>query len=118
MPTSLFSHTPTPTTEIYTLSLHDALPICRSNRRAHATPFVFRADDRLRCGGERPKSTAALPTRRWILGVHHRSEDDHQREKRKESHAPSYLNDRSEERRVGKECRSRWWVLVCEKIGW
>src|SRR5436190_15127835 len=91
MPTSLFSHTPTPTTEIYTLSLHDALPICRSNRRAHATPFVFRADDRLRCGGERPKSTAALPTRRWILGVHHRSEDDRSEEHTSELQSHSEL---------------------------
>src|SRR5437868_14661235 len=31
----LFSYTTTATTEIYTLSLHDALPICGQDREAH-----------------------------------------------------------------------------------
>src|SRR2546422_7764071 len=55
----------TATTEIYTLSLHDALPISRSSadeprRMAHdpraACPFVLGGDRRARAGGDR-KST-------------------------------------------------------------
>src|SRR5207247_5349867 len=63
----------------------------RRRQRHHldATPAATAAAP-ARCRG---RLRAALPTRRWILGVHHRSEDDHQREKRKESHAPSHLTD-------------------------
>src|SRR5438876_7120680 len=35
---SYFSFTPTATTDIYTLSLHDALPICSVPRRRHQRP--------------------------------------------------------------------------------
>src|SRR5205085_11900795 len=41
----LFSFTAPPPTAIYTLSLHDALPICRAGRAAHARPVA---------GGRRP----------------------------------------------------------------
>src|SRR5256885_14792120 len=67
----------TATTEIYTLSLHDALPISRC-------PVALRAGQRppsaRRCG------TAGPPCRPQA--------------RRRAA--------RSEERRVGKECRSRW----------
>src|SRR5258708_28362808 len=38
MGTSFFFFNDTATTEIYTLSLHDALPISRERRRSHAEP--------------------------------------------------------------------------------
>src|SRR5689334_23533468 len=49
----------TTTTEIYTLSLHDALPICcrkRNYRRGNATVFVF--------GGQMPVSFRWVASRR------------------------------------------------------
>src|SRR5687767_13641922 len=72
----LFS-TATATTEIYTLSLHDALPIFRSIQTHH----------------ERQKQ----PYGRQHTYHHYRTQ------------RPAYeKTERSEERRVGKECRSRW----------
>src|SRR5438046_9567736 len=68
----LFSFKHTPTTEIYTLSLHDALPIF---------PQAARALPR----GEPARAERVVGGR-----VSHQSPD------------------RSEERRVGKECRARW----------
>src|SRR5438552_2018799 len=68
------------TTEIYTLSLHDALPICMEGTVLPAIPAVTRADDR-----------AMGSFQNALRGLRH-------------FHGES----RSEERRVGKECRSRW----------
>src|SRR5258708_39064269 len=72
----------TATTEIYTLSLHDALPICpgRGRQRGHVPPGAGR-------------------------GVHHRLDRRHVF---REDLAGRQDHERSEERRVGKECRSRW----------
>src|SRR5207248_4556946 len=41
-----FFYNPTPTPEIYTLSLHDALPIFRRSRRAHHRRRARPRDDR------------------------------------------------------------------------
>src|SRR6476620_12297866 len=38
----IFFFNDTPTTEIYTLSLHDALPICRRRPRGHHVPLRIR----------------------------------------------------------------------------
>src|SRR2546422_9475131 len=75
----------TATTEIYTLSLHDALPILFSH---------YRVDALLGGGG---------------MGVVYRGSDlKLRRPVALKFLAPSWAGNRSEERRVGKECRSRW----------
>src|SRR2546427_11204489 len=92
----------TATTEIYTLSLHDALPISVqvSHIKAAGRPNWGRVADALALiDGARGEGldvmadvypyTASSTTLRTLL--------------------PDWaLEDRSEERRVGKECRSRW----------
>src|SRR2546430_9893827 len=42
---SFFFFNDTATTEIYTLSLHDALPICRRRRSDHEAPFPQKRHD-------------------------------------------------------------------------
>src|SRR5438874_12733058 len=111
----LFSFHATATTAIYTLSLHDALPICRgfavqrlmnAMRQAHADGWfiVFDtltfADDRLEAFYDNPNAL-----RDYFRDI-----------------GRMVLAARSEERRVGKECRSRWspcpykkrdiWIMV------
>src|SRR5438034_11136384 len=83
-PLLLFFFNDTPTTEIYTLSLHDALPICCARCCAPLTAW------RPVCPGIAcARAPAARKCRRasWMR-----------------------TPIRSEERRVGKECRSRWWA--------
>src|SRR2546426_11966111 len=84
----------TATTEIYTLSLHDALPISAHSRGPHdgARALVDRAlVEGLRLRGHGRVGRARLR----LLDA-------------RRSPRPRRLEDRSEERRVGKECRSRW----------
>src|SRR6202453_4632208 len=83
---AFFFFNDTATTEIYTLSLHDALPI--SSRRRHTRCIVH-----------------------WMSDVwsSNRSEE-HTSELQSPIHLVCRLLLRSEERRVGKECRSRWAV--------
>src|SRR5256885_15046539 len=104
----------TATTEIYTLSLHDALPILggaaghpvRSDRllwRAGAAPRQRRWSAR-RGPRERREPVAdhrSLPPR------HRRRRLAHRLRRRAVDQARAAVA-RSEERRVGKECRSRW----------
>src|SRR2546430_16701518 len=71
----------TATTEIYTLSLHDALPI-----------YQWRAGGER--GGERLREGEGVAGRRVVV--------------RPQLPAGLEYLERSEERRVGKECRSRW----------
>src|SRR5690349_24830253 len=73
---SFFFNNPT-TTEIYTLSLHDALPIL-----AALLAGLSFAAGWLEKGRAPRMEAAAQPSSYWL--------------------------ERSEERRVGKECRSRW----------
>src|SRR5256885_9929884 len=54
----LFFFNDTATTEIYTLSLHDALPICRREERARVRPG--RARDRARREGRRGEGRLRL----------------------------------------------------------
>src|SRR2546430_17732062 len=94
---SFFFFNDTATTEIYTLSLHDALPLASD----HAA---------------RVEISAALSEgsfANWPI----RGSANHggmvfcstaQRIAPEKGHACSYDSNRSEERRVGKECRSRW----------
>src|SRR5205814_5207101 len=56
----LLSLTTTPRTAIYTLSLHDALPICTRTRRCRASPYADRLGAPLPPrGGRRPSRPQA-----------------------------------------------------------
>src|SRR5438876_5894317 len=59
----LFSYNDTATTEIYTLSLHDALPICLRRRPAHSPQHAL---DARRCDVRTGKSEAH-PAQGWRL---------------------------------------------------
>src|SRR2546427_13123970 len=94
----------TATTEIYTLSLHDALPICDDGRDRDLLVAP------LPQGGGRPGSKKLHLRPVLGEGVAGNKEAEH----------PFFalqplvlgprrdIGSRSEERRVGKECRSRW----------
>src|SRR2546421_11743863 len=93
MSTAFFFFNDTATTEIYTLSLHDALPIWTDSPRSPDT-------DSGRCHPEHRRTN-----RRPVLA------DSPPRARRTDEpcvRAPPEPPLRSEERRVGKECRSRW----------
>src|SRR2546428_8983677 len=64
LPSSFFFFNDTATTEIYTLSLHDALPICRSTRRC-ARPSAPRswAFRQSRCSPRSEEHTSELQSR-------------------------------------------------------
>src|SRR2546422_10497418 len=88
----------TATTEIYTLSLHDALPICAQGQlTSYAASIASRIRVRLvraasvTAAVDSPRATQRLTISSACTGC-----------------SSSYLACRSEERRVGKECRSRW----------
>src|SRR5256885_15920829 len=96
----------TATTEIYTLSLHDALPICTdSSGRCVFTgtrtfePTVGATASLQVSAGGRAVNFSQVGAAEWqshvITGASPASND-------------LLWNLRSEERRVGKECRSRW----------
>src|SRR2546429_9218233 len=98
---SLFFFNDTATTEIYTLSLHDALPIFCSVD----LPVV----QRLGIVGALPNLGRAQSSS-FRAGQHsRRTYDGFDSVCRPPWHraAPPFAG-RSEERRVGKECRSRW----------
>src|SRR3989449_9290628 len=97
----------TATTEIYTLSLHDALPIFTQNAAAKVTGLPkakVQVHNHLLGGGfgrrlEVDFITRAVQVAKQVTGpvqVLWSREEDIQHDMR------------SEERRVGKECRSRW----------
>src|SRR2546428_13204533 len=73
------------TTEIYTLSLHDALPISSHTLANQVSPRLH--------GCQSQASESSGPRKVAPRNPCHRSPE---------------LAHRSEERRVGKECRSRW----------
>src|SRR3712207_9053605 len=123
---SLFFFNDTATTEIYTLSLHDALPIC-DQADAAAVADVCRHLDGMPLAIELAAArVAALPVgelahrmgdRFALLTTGPRTAEARQRTLRATvdwSHQlltepeQVLLRRRSEERRVGKECRSRW----------
>src|SRR5258708_39242209 len=86
---SFFFFNDTATTEIYTLSLHDALPI-----------LIGQAD-----AAQRGRRTGIQEDRAARRGEP-RDPPGSRCADRAEPHPPA--RSRSEERRVGKECRSRW----------
>src|SRR5256885_14956432 len=95
----------TATTEIYTLSLHDALPIYMQNTRFKLAEvattltvgraFIDRCVEQL-VAGTLDTATASM-AKLWGSEAQGRVLDE-----------LVQLHGRSEERRVGKECRSRW----------
>src|SRR2546430_17457867 len=98
----------TATTEIYTLSLHDALPISISSRVPHIHPvrrpvhrpaMALRIDKGFQQHHAVPESFFPIPGQTPL------TERENARPQVEE--VPVRKN-RSEERRVGKECRSRW----------
>src|SRR2546429_8942792 len=89
----------TATTEIYTLSLHDALPISSAARRERL--FL---EDRLKT----VKADLDNATARFSQFSSANSAIDVPAQGRAMVEAAAWLQGRSEERRVGKECRSRW----------
>src|SRR3712207_9540983 len=103
----LFFFNDTAPTEIYTLSLHDALPISNgvlllagALLLGRGLPCELTVHLRL--------SAAALarrlePQLHWTLPAYHRYDAEHD-----PAAADVLVLARSEERRVGKECRSRW----------
>src|SRR2546425_13241916 len=93
----------TATTEIYTLSLHDALPICPAGARVGGVALVKDRERRLVVG--RPQVREEGPE----LGAREQRLVN-QGAAREGAHEPGLEPSprRSEERRVGKECRSQW----------
>src|SRR3712207_9212547 len=100
----------TATTEIYTLSLHDALPISVREVQAHEVQAEHPDPQWLVVPGQRgagqiveagaaPRAAIALAVR---LGIIPAMTGD------RRALAVWTADARSEERRVGKECRSRW----------
>src|SRR2546425_13031703 len=109
---SFFFFNDTATTEIYTISLHDALPISARGRRPWAVALPVAAGlaalalwqaGSLKLGGIFLGAAVAavvtlLVLARGLVGA-----------ARRLPRAPwPAWRHRSEERRVGKECRSRW----------
>src|SRR5438874_3346745 len=62
----LFFFNDSATTEIYTLSLHDALPICRSGRQSHRHPLCRRSTGRGRVSRSE-EHTSELQSRRDLV---------------------------------------------------
>src|SRR5256885_16698577 len=86
----------TATTEIYTLSLHDALPIWQEIQHAH---HGHGHDEEV---PERHARAARLVGQPAAKGPRQRAQQ------RAQPGIGQRVDRRSEERRVGKECRSRW----------
>src|SRR2546427_12931241 len=99
--TLFFFFNDTATTEIYTLSLHDALPISISCVQQEMNLHMIQD---LALAKQKPEiywsmlQTAEQVAKRYGIG----------RDAMDEYGAASQQKARSEERRVGKECRSRW----------
>src|SRR2546429_8528459 len=89
----------TATTEIYTLSLHDALPIYRGHRRRRLHPRGRGRSRKVRLGGrlrdEPPVAWRVEPHSRGPLGPHVRHHplagEKYSREQRQGRHPPPFL---------------------------
>src|SRR5438034_11370595 len=138
--TCVFFFNDAATTEIYTLSLHDALPIYRLVER-HVTGGGEAADtrERLRFSVQqlerhalevvgqiarrgtlvRMSGELELPPLHHVAGIgearQHRASAVPVRVAARVIEVEMGVDDRSEERRVGKECRYRWWACQLEK---
>src|SRR5437660_6255265 len=84
--------------------------------------FFFQAEDGIRDGHVTGVQTCALPIfmpflTRLLIGFQEKPVSEQSRKKRHNNpcqHSDNrsvyeHAQERSEERRVGKECRSRWW---------
>src|SRR3712207_9538012 len=105
----------TATTEIYTLSLHDALPISDFLVLDEYEAAGARGAGRGQPEGEQRCAGDDDPPQRWVPIQFGASWGDCVLESPTLSTARAYryrgvppITGRSEERRVGKECRSRW----------
>src|SRR3712207_9055113 len=111
---SVFFFNDTATTEIYTLSLHDALPIYQllasllqdlhAHHPVHLRSFlalVYR---------EPPRSALTFVQGKWVETDRPKGRSGGRDSRARASVfcAATPGSRRSEERRVGKECRSRW----------
>src|SRR5256885_17162208 len=83
----------TATTEIYTLSLHDALPISEVQHGADLVGAAHGGAEKAQAHGLAHDQAEFLRVQRHLGALFH---------------AEGRQAQRSEERRVGKECRSRW----------
>src|SRR3712207_9136444 len=99
----IFFFNDTATTEIYTLSLHDALPILLLRKSLTVLGVVILAFF-LHGVLHLEAATIAIFGAAALL-LYTRSDIE---EVLREVEWPTLLFFRSEERRVGKECRSRW----------
>src|SRR2546429_8515080 len=97
--TFVFFFNDTATTEIYTLSLHDALPI---SRRTADSACRARQHQRVQ------RRVVHLPGKQFALHRHSIFDCWAKLERHCECRTGGGREIRSEERRVGKECRSRW----------
>src|SRR5207249_11046560 len=87
-----------PTTEIYTLSLHDALPISRNSRLVHAPARRLADDQQPRPAADEKHRSGRI---RQMLCA------DGARLRLRAHSGKQVRHPRSEERRVGKESRAR-----------
>src|SRR3712207_9567907 len=96
----------TATTEIYTLSLHDALPIYPAAVARRPGPGVLGEDrpEEQQPGHREVGQHELVPER----VAHQRVEDGREVDGVEAGQEQRQGERRSEERRVGKECRSRW----------
>src|SRR5207249_7501841 len=69
--------------------------------------FFFQAEDGIRDRNVTGVQTCALPI--WARGRVRAPGERPGRDRRQREHRARDRRGRSEERRVGKECRSRWW---------
>src|SRR2546430_15797061 len=104
-PVFFFFFNDTATTEIYTLSLHDALPISDSRRAYRARLLEYLRAHAAELDADSQRRLAGNPLR--VLDSKH---PQMQEVIRGAPLLTEHLDpeSRSEERRVGKECRSRW----------
>src|SRR5271170_8386781 len=70
----------------------------------YSVSFFFQAEDGIRCPLVTGVQTCALPIWRRTSGDREAASTP----RRRSSQRPRWPSGRSEERRVGKECRSRW----------
>src|SRR2546425_12766457 len=95
----------TATTEIYTLSLHDALPIYERAIREDVKTQAAEMLEAAGCTNVETYDEDGPPG----FSVHEMGTARMGRDpKTSVLNAHNQAHDRSEERRVGKECRSRW----------
>src|SRR5450432_2738533 len=84
---------------------HFRVPLATPESENDASVFVFQAEDGIRRLIVTGVQTCALPIYGRVPAPHQRGAG---MDGRSRTHGQSHAGPRSEERRVGKECRSRW----------